>query len=130
VTVSDPVPLPSSAPEQILVSFNDIHFSQHWMVTPYANRSLKNVRLVFSNAFLPQQVTPAWTIVLAVLFFPLGLLFLLVKETRMAAHYQFTVTSDGFSYQTVIPAIPGNPMQFTDLQNRTNYVQSLIAAAA
>ena len=119
---------PAPAPEAILISFNDIHFSQHWVVTPYGSRPLKGARLVFTNTFQPEQFTPVWTIVLAVLFFPLGLLFLLVKETRMATHYQFVVTSEGFSYQTVVRT-DGNPAQFPDLQNRTNYVQALIAAA-
>jgi hypothetical protein len=129
VTTPSSTPVPAGAPEQILASFNDIHFSQHWVVTPYGSKPLKGARLIFTNTFQPQQFIPVWAIVLAVLFFPIGLLFLLVKDTRTTTNYQFTVNTDGFSYQTVILAIPGQPAQFIDLQNRTNYVQTLIAAA-
>ena len=57
----------------------------------------------------------------------LGLLFLLVKEERTTGVMQVAVQADGFYHATQIPV--GNVAAVADVENRVNYIRSLVASA-
>jgi hypothetical protein len=122
---------PAAQTENLLVNFGDIHLSQHWLVTPSGTHRLKGTQLHVTDLTQRTVGIPAWAIVLAVIgafFFLLGLLFLLVKETRVTGFFQITVTNGNFSYQSLIPANQNYQAQFVELQNRANFARTLIAA--
>ena len=124
-------PSPATAqPDAILASFGDIHISKHWLVTPQGNRKLAGTELTVTDMSYDHPAIPVWAIVLAVVFFPLGLLFLLVKEPRATGYFQVVVDNDGLSHRCMIGAFGSNRLgQFYDLQNRANYARALIAQA-
>jgi cell division septal protein FtsQ len=66
--------------------------------------------------------------VLAVIFFVfclLGLLFLLIKDTKTTGHVQVSVQGHGHYHATTIPASsPAMPMQ---INQQVNYARSLAA---
>jgi hypothetical protein len=130
-SITPPPPPPASAqPDAILVSFGDIHISRHWLVTPRGNARLAGTQLTVTDMSYDYQAIPVWAIVLAVVFFPLGLLFLLVKEPRATGYFQVAAGNGELSHQSMIPAIGNNrPAQFYELQNRANYARGLISQA-
>jgi hypothetical protein len=123
-------PPPVKQPDPILVSFGDIHLSRHWLVTPQGNRTLAGTQLTVTDMSYEYQAIPVWAIVLAVLFFPIGLLFLLVREPRATGAFQVVVTNDGLTHRSVIPAVGADrAIQFYELNSRANYARVLIAQA-
>lgn len=69
---------------------------------------------------------PGWAIVLAVLgflFFFLGLLFLLVKETKTVGWVQISVQGDRFYHQSQLPV--SSMAQVADYNSRVNYARTL-----
>jgi hypothetical protein len=129
-SITPPPPPPVAQPDAILVSFGDIHISRHWLVTPQGNKTLAGTQLTVTDMSYEYQAIPVWAIVLAVLFFPIGLLFLLVKEPRATGVFQIEVTNDGLTHRAVIPAVGANsPIQFSELNSRANYARALIAQA-
>jgi hypothetical protein len=122
------LPVPAAAPEQILVQLGDIAISAHWLVTPGGSHLLKGTEFTVLEYPRVELRIPVWAIVLAVLFFPLGLLFLLVKEQRMGGVVQVTAQNGGFAHVTQI-LITG-PLSVSDVHGRANYARQLIAAIA
>ena len=118
--------------EPVLVQFGDITLTEHWLVTPAGSAPLRGTQLFVTDMTREERYIPAWAIVFAVIgffFFFLGLLFLLVKETRTSGFMQISVTNGAFSYQSAEMARGGRTAQLYELQNRTNFARGVIARA-
>lgn len=131
-----PERLPSVPPaggppqEPMLVSIGDIGVTQSWVVTPSGTRPVGSVTWLFTDMSRTTQAIPAWAIVCAILFFVfclLGLLFLLVKETRTDGFIQVVVQGPRLVHTTQLPV--SSIQQIADYNARVNYARALSAAA-
>jgi hypothetical protein len=116
--------------EPALVQFGDISITEHWVITPAGTAPLRGTQIFVTDMTREERFTPAWAIVLAVIgffFFFLGLLFLLVKETRTSGFMQISVTNGAFTYQSAELSRGNRTNQLYELQNRANFARSLIA---
>jgi hypothetical protein len=123
---------PAAGPpqEQMLVTMGDIGVTQSWVVTPSGTRPVGSVTWLFSDMSRTTQSIPAWAIVCAILFFVfclLGLLFLLVKETRTEGFVQIVVQGPGLVHTTQLPV--SSVQQIADYNARVNYARALSASA-
>ena len=122
--------VPAGAPDPIMTSIGDIAFSTHWLVTPVGTKPLRGTQILVTDFSRTESKIPGWAIVLAVLgalFFLLGLLFLLVKETVTTGSVQVMVHNDGLSHATQV--FVRSPYEVAEIQQRANYARQLIAAA-
>ena len=113
-----------------MTSIGDIAFSTHWLVTPVGTKPLRGTQILVTDFSRTESKIPGWAIVLAVLgalFFLLGLLFLLVKETVTTGSVQVMVHNDGLSHATQV--FVRSPYEVAEIQQRANYARQLIAAA-
>ena len=90
--------------EPLLVQIGDVGVSRSWVVTPQGSAPLAGSEWWATNRAAYTEHIPVWAIILAVLFFPIGLLFLLAKETRLTGWVEVTVRSGSFVHLTTIPA--------------------------
>ncbi|PXA71649.1 hypothetical protein [Cryobacterium arcticum] len=121
-----------AAQEPTLVQFGDISISEHWLVTPAGTAPLRGTQIFVTDMTREERFIPAWAIVLAIIgffFFFLGLLFLLVKETRISGFMQISVTNGAFSYQSAELSHGSRTNQLFELQNRANFARGVIARA-
>lgn len=122
----------SAGREPALVQFGDISISEHWLITPAGTAPLAGTQIFVTDMTREDRVIPAWAIIFAIIgffFFFLGLLFLLVKETRTSGFIQISVTNGAFTYQAAELSRGGRTNQLYELQNRANYARGLIARA-
>ena len=122
--------VPAGTPDPIMTSIGDIAFSTHWLVTPVGTKPLRGTQILVTDFSRTESKIPGWAIVLAVLgalFFLLGLLFLLVKETVTTGSVQVMVHNDGLSHATQV--FVRSPYEVAEIQQRANYARQLIAAA-
>lgn len=115
--------------EAPLVVIGDIIVTQSWVVTPSGTVPVGSVTWTFTDMSITSEAIPAWAIVCAVLFAVLcllGLLFLLVKESRTRGGVQVVVQGPGLLHATQIPVWALD--QVYDLNARVNYARSLTAA--
>jgi hypothetical protein len=113
----------------VLVTIGDIACTQTEVITPAGRQPINSVVWTFTDMSQTTQGIPAWAIVLAILFFVfclLGLLFLLVKETRTTGWVQVTVQGTKFLHQVQLPV--SSPYQVADYNARVSYARSLSAA--
>jgi len=127
-----PVVQPNVQPttEEPLVTIGDILVTRSWVVTPSGTQPVGSVTWSVSDMSTTTTNIPVWAIVCTVLFvwfFLLGLLFLLVKETKTQGMVQVTVQGPGFAHFSQIPAF--NPGVVQDVNSRVNYARSLTAAS-
>ena len=92
-------------PEPYLLTIGDIGVTPSWVVTPRGTVPLLGSQWWVAERSGWRQQIPVWAIVLAVLLFPLGLLFLLVKEPRLQTWLEVTVRSAGVVHQAAV-AVP------------------------
>lgn len=119
----------SAAQSPVLVTIGDIACTQTEVITPAGRRPVNSVAWTFTDLSQTTQGIPAYAIVLAILFFAfclLGLLFLLVKETRTTGWVQVTVQGDRFLHQVQLPV--SSAQQVADYNARVGYARSLTAA--
>lgn len=117
----------------MLVMLGDIGVSQHWVVTPVGTVPIAGSQFFVADQTRVERYTPGWAIVLAVIgffFFFLGLLFLLVRDTRVSGAFQFTVMNGAFTYQALEPASADIARQHIEANNRANFARSLAFAAS
>ncbi len=127
---NSPVPFGSGAPEPVLVSIGDINCTAHYAITPAGCVPINQVSWIVTDQTRTETRIPPVAIVLAVIFFVfclLGLLFLLMKETRTFGQLQITAQAPGFLHSTYVPI--SNEMQRNDIFARVNYARSLRIAA-
>ena len=116
---------PQPVPEQPLVQIGDIVVSAHWVVTPNGPAPLAGSQWTVRDLSFPVQRTPTWAIVLAVVgffFFFLGLLFLLVKETRLEGYVEVTMRSGNLVHVTQVQR--ASPAGFQTFE-QVRYAQQL-----
>jgi hypothetical protein len=122
----------SAGQEPALVQFGDISITEHWVITPAGTAPLAGTQIFVTDMTREVRVIPPWAVVFAVIgffFFLLGLLFLLVRETRTSGFMQISVTNGAFTYQSAELARGSRTNQLYELQNRANYARGLIARA-
>jgi hypothetical protein len=115
----------------MLVTIGDIGVTPSTVVTPSGTRPVGRVQWMFTDMSRTTQVIPTWAIVCTVIFFLfclLGLLFLLVKESRTEGHVQVVVQGPGFVHTTQLPV--SSIAQVADYNARVNYARSVSAAAS
>jgi len=123
-------PVPHGAGAPVLCTVGDISVTGTEVITPAGRIPLRHTTWMVSNMTTTSQGIPTWAIVLAIVFAVvclLGLLFLLVKEERTTGVVQVSVQADGFFHATQIPI--ASRVQVADVENRVNYIRSLVASA-
>src|SRR5712691_9594210 len=116
--------------EPVLVTIGDISVTATRVFTPSGSVPVSEVSWNLTDMSQTTEAIPTWAIVCAIVFFVfclLGLLFLLVKETRTQGSVQVTVTGKGFVHTTQIPVV--SPAQIADLGARVNHARGLSASA-
>lgn len=96
-------PRPDLPVEPHLLQIGDIGVTRSWVVTPRGYAPLAGSEWVVVDRSGWTQEIPVWAIVLAIVFFPIGLLFLLVKETRATGWLEVTVRSGPFVHVVAVP---------------------------
>lgn len=103
---SPAAPTGPTAPEPALARLGDMVLSEHWVTTPWGSAPLAGAQWTASDQAYPAQRIPVWAIVLAIVLFPIGLLFLLVKETQWQGWIDITVRAPGLAHTTRVPYSP------------------------
>jgi hypothetical protein len=123
-------PMSSAAPGQPLMSIGNLHFTEQYVMTPAGTWPLAQTNVTTSDQTATTTHTPAWAVVLTIIFiwlFLLSLLFLLARQTRVSGYMAVHVQSGGYSYTEQVPVY--SAAQKTDVFNRVLFVQSLIGRA-
>lgn len=120
------VPYPAPPAEPYLANVGDIGVTAHWVVTPHGTVPLAGSEWWLAERGGWTRHIPIWAIVLAVVFFPLGLLFLLCKEQRWTSWLEVTVRSGAFVHATTL-AVPSH--EAANAPAAVDYVRGLAAAA-
>lgn len=127
--MSETVEYGRSAPEPALTTIGDIVVSQHWVTTPAGVYPIRGTVWTVADMSHTTEQMSTVGIVLAVVFIWLcflSLLFLLLKERRVAGYIQVTVQGDGFHHSTLIPA---TYQPIFGVQQMVNYARTVAAAA-
>ena len=122
-------PYPHPAPAHTLGTNGDIAVTQTRGLTPPGRLPLKGSVPTMSDMSRTEQSTPTWAIIVAILIFwwtcLLGLLILLVKESKTSGHVQVTVQADGKYHSTQLPV--NSPVLVRQINQQVNYARSLAA---
>lgn len=116
--------------EPTLATIGDISITQNFVVTPSGTAPIGQTHFTLTDLSRTTERIPAWAIVLAVVFFLfclLGLLFLLVKETRTEGSVQVVVQGPRLVHTVQLPV--WSPQQVFDYHARVNYARAVAAAA-
>ncbi|MFT4028966.1 MAG: hypothetical protein QM675_03745 [Protaetiibacter sp.] len=119
------------SPGNSLVTVGHVTANEHWIVTPAGTWPIAEVNVSSTDQTATTTHTPAWAIILVILFiwfFLLSLLFLLARETRVSGFVSIhVVAANGQSYSEQVPVFSAG--QRLDIVNRVTYLQGLIGAA-
>lgn len=124
-------PATSSPMEPTLVTIGDIGVTPSAVITPSGTRPVGEVQWMFTDMSRTTQAIPTWAVVCTIVFFIfclLGLLFLLVKETRTEGYVQVVVQGSKFVHTAQLPVF--SIAQVADYNARVNYARSVSAAAS
>lgn len=116
--------------DPVLVIVGTISVTRHWVVTPSGTAPIGGSTWTVTDLTRTERKRPAWAIILCiltVLFFLIGLLFLLVKKTVTTGHVEVSVRSEGLFYATQIPVSSAG--QVARVRDLVNQAQTLAAAA-
>lgn len=123
------VPPPMQEPVH-LVSIGNVHVTDQAVVSPAGAWPLAQVNVTTTDQTSTTTHTPAWAIVMVVLFiwfFLLSLLFLFAKETRVSGFVAVHIQSGGYSYTEQVPV--HSAAERAEILRRALYVQGLIGRA-
>jgi hypothetical protein len=112
-----------------LFSIGDITVSQSSVTVPSGRFPLRGTSWTVQDSTQTTQSIPAYAIVLAIVFFLfclLGLLFLLIKETKYSGFVSVSVTGPGLFHTVQFP--PG-PQSSAWATNMVNHARGLAASA-
>jgi predicted permease len=121
--------MPPAQPEYLL-SIGRVSVSSEWIVTPAGTFPLAGTNVTSQDQTHTTTHTPAWAIIMVILFiwfFFLSLLFLFARETRVSGYVAMTLQSGEMMYTEQIQVF--NDMQRADTLNRISYLQTLIGRA-
>jgi hypothetical protein len=113
----------------VLVTVGDIACTQTTVITPNGSHPLAGTTWIVANNSSTKEKIPTYAIVLAVIFALaclLGLLFLLIKERIVEGYVQVSVQGPNLFYATQVQI--HDPQQVADVEQRVNYIRSLVAA--
>jgi hypothetical protein len=113
-----------------LVSIGNVHITEQYVITPAGSWPLEQVNVTTTDQTSTTTHTPAWAIVMVILFiwfFLLSLLFLLARETRISGFVAVHIQAGGYSYTEQVQVY--SAVQRADVLNRVLFVQSLIGRA-
>jgi hypothetical protein len=85
----------STPAEDVVLRIGDISVSPHWVVTPTGTAALAGSEWQLIDSTRPYTKHPVWTIVLAIVLFPIGLLFLFVGKEEIRGPLEVKVKSAG-----------------------------------
>jgi hypothetical protein len=121
-----PVPQVQEPP---LVAIGDITVTQNFVIVPHGRFPLRGTTWTVQDSTHTTETIPAYAIVLAIIFFffcLLGLLFLLIKDTRHSGFVSVTVVGDGLYHSVQLP--PG-PNTSGWVAQQVNQARALAAVA-
>jgi hypothetical protein len=119
-------PAAEPAPEETVLTIGEILVSAHWVVTPSGNTSLAGSQWTVADQSRSVKKHPAWTIVLAVLLFPIGLLFLFVTNEETVGYMEVKVRGAGFAYTAQVPVRENSAVQ--TIRRQVAEAESMAAA--
>jgi hypothetical protein len=123
--VTQPPP-PPPVPEQPVLTIGDIVVSAHWVVTPTGNTPLAGSMWMVSDQSQRVKKHPWWTILLAILLFPIGLLFLLVTNEEIDGYMEVKVRGTGLAYTSQVPIV--GPYAAQTIRQQVAQAESMAAA--
>ncbi|UFS60648.1 hypothetical protein [Subtercola endophyticus] len=121
---------PTPAQPQFLVGIGNVNATDYWIVTPAGTWPLADINVTSHDQTSTTTHTPAWAIVMVVIFiwfFLLSLLFLLAKETRVSGYVAVHIQAGSQSFTEQIPV--WNAQQRADVLQRVAYLQGLVGQA-
>jgi hypothetical protein len=122
------MPASPVAQQPFLITIGDIGVTQDAVVTPNGTGPVAGSQWIVSDRTTTTQSIPAWAIVMAILFALaclLGLLFLLVKETRITGYVEVTVRTGDVLHMTQLPVHSAQDVDRA--RHMVGYAQSLAA---
>ena len=118
-------------PGPTLVQVGNVTANEAWIVTPAGTWPIADVNVTSVDQTSTTTHTPAWAIILVVVFiwfFFLSLLFLLARETRVAGYIAIHISArNGQSYTEQVPV--HDAQQRAVVLSRAGYLQALIGHA-
>jgi hypothetical protein len=124
-----PPAAPAPATQPFLVTIGDIGVTQDAVVTPNGSGPVAGSQWIVTDRTVTTQAIPTWAIVMAVLFALaclLGLLFLLVKETRISGYVEVTVRTGDVMHMTQLPVHSADDV--ARYRHMVSYAQGLAQA--
>jgi hypothetical protein len=115
-------------PGATLMTIGDIAITESGIMTPAGLLPLRGAVWTVSDMSRTESKTPAYAIVLAVIFALaclVGLFFLLIKENQTSGFAQVTVNSGGKFHAVMIPV--RSPQDIYAITQQVNYARSLSA---
>jgi hypothetical protein len=132
LAASELVPRPLAAAPDYLLTIGDIGITSTQIVTPNGVAPLRGSQWMVIDQSSAETKTPTWAIIVAILIFWftcfLGLLLLLVKETRFTGYVNVNVRSGELVHTAQIPVTYAN--RVAEVRGSVAQAQSLAAAAA
>lgn len=121
---------PNSSQPAVLVQIGNISATQNQIMTPAGSWPLSNINVTSVDQTATTTHTPAWAIIMTILFiwfFLLSLLFLLAREVRVAGYIAVHIQAGQQSYTEQVAVY--SALQRADVLNRVTFLQSLIGQA-
>jgi hypothetical protein len=115
---------------QFLLTIGDIGVTPDWVVTPNGTARLAGSQWIVRDMSRTETSIPAYAIVLAVVFFLLcfvGLLFLLIKETKTVGYVEVSVQAGDLFHVTQLPV--SSQHNIAQIRALVHQAQALTAAA-
>jgi len=116
--------------EEVLLTIGDISVTRTSVIVPQGRFPLRGTMWTVQDSTTVTQEIPVYAIILAIvflLFCLLGLLFLLIKETKYAGFISITVVGPGLYHSVQIPPGPHNSGWAA---NQVNQARALAAMAS
>jgi hypothetical protein len=114
------------APEVAVLNIGEIVVSPHWVVTPSGSAALASSQWSVADQSRSTKKHPVWTIVLAVLLFPIGLLFLLITKEETVGYVEVKVRGTGLAYTAQVPV--QGPYAAQTIRQQVAQAESMAAA--
>ena len=117
---------PPPPPEEAVLRIGEIVVSPHWVVTPSGNIALADSQWTVADQSRSVKKHPVWTIVLAVLLFPIGLLFLFITDESVLGYVEVKVSGPGLAYTAQVPV--HDPHGVQRIRHQVGQAESMAAA--
>lgn len=122
---------PLAQPGPTLVHVGNVTANEAWVVTPAGTWPIADVNVTTVDQTNTTTHTPAWAIIMVIVFiwfFLLSLLFLLAREVRVGGFVAIHISArNGQTYTEQVPVY--SAQQRADVFARAGYLQALIGHA-